>query len=61
VVQFEMDEKRLGGILQTMKDIETEVNKYCQQWDIIYRMYHEYTWKVFSDWSEHHDASKSFV
>ena len=40
-----MDEKRLGGILQTMKDIETEVNKYCQQWDIIYRMYHEYTWK----------------
>ncbi|XP_045187297.1 COMM domain-containing protein 1-like [Mercenaria mercenaria] len=31
VVRFEMDETRLGSVLQTMQDIENEVNKYCQQ------------------------------
>ena len=27
-----MDEERLASLLQNMQEIETEVNKYCQQW-----------------------------
>ncbi|KAJ8309499.1 hypothetical protein KUTeg_014373 [Tegillarca granosa] len=29
-VRFEMDEKKLAGVLQNMKDIEDEIAKYCQ-------------------------------
>ncbi|KAL4238894.1 Copper metabolism (Murr1) domain containing 1 [Mactra antiquata] len=31
VVRFEMDEERLNNVLQTMQEIENEVNKHCEQ------------------------------
>jgi hypothetical protein len=30
VVRFEMDEAKLTEVLSQMKEIETEINKYCQ-------------------------------
>ncbi|KAL3873347.1 hypothetical protein ACJMK2_036479 [Sinanodonta woodiana] len=31
VIRFEMDESKLSSVLQSMKEIEDEINKHCQQ------------------------------